>query len=206
MTIIKLDDSLLVGEGLTRSCYRHPSKEWLCVKVEKERYHNVTLREISFLKRFERRGISWDMVSEYYGRIDTDKGTGYMFRLIRDEDGSVSKTLGHYLSHEADHVDYDKMRDAFFAFRHFLIMQRIQVFSLLDYNVVYQKVSSSDHRIVPIDSVGNNQFLPVADYIGFFARRVIRRKWYTFEKRLMRDYGGNTRLVSIIEDLRRHPC
>jgi len=91
MTIIKLDDSLLVGEGLTRSCYRHPSKEWLCVKVEKERYHNVTLREISFLKRFERRGISWDMVSEYYGRIDTDKGTGYMFRLIRDEDGSVLK-------------------------------------------------------------------------------------------------------------------
>ncbi|MCG8341545.1 MAG: YrbL family protein [Chlorobiales bacterium] len=205
MASIKLDNNLLIGQGVTRYCFRHPDKEWLCIKVDKKPRDKVTLREITFLKRFERRGISWDMLSEYYGKVDTDRGTGYVFRLIRDADGSVSSTLRYYLLHEYERIDYRKMREAFFSFRHFLIDQKIQIFSLLDYNVVYQKVSADEGRIVLIDSIGNNQFLPTADYLGFLAKRVIKRKWYTFEKRLMRDYGNNDRLVKIIEELRRYP-
>ena len=38
------------------------------------------------------------MLARFYGNIETNRGEGAVFELIRDHNGEVSKTLEHYFS------------------------------------------------------------------------------------------------------------
>jgi hypothetical protein len=50
-----------------------------------------------------------------------------------------------------------------------------------------------------VDNIGNSDFLPIADYSAFFARRKIQRKWRRFEQSMRRDYAGNTGLGVVLD-------
>jgi hypothetical protein len=41
-----------------------------------------------------------DHVPKFYGECDTNLGLGLMYEIIKDSDGSISKTLGEYIKNE----------------------------------------------------------------------------------------------------------
>jgi len=64
------------------------------------------------------------------------------------------------------------------------------------YNILFQKTSAQQARLVVIDGLGNHTAINWFDNIGWFARRKIRRRWQRFIGRLhnysadmMREYG-----------------
>ena len=97
MDMIELQENQLVGKGLHREVYVHPDDSSLCVKVVVLRGEEETRREQAYYKLLQRRNIVWDMLPQFYGVVETNKGEGAVFELIRDVDGSVSKTLEYYL-------------------------------------------------------------------------------------------------------------
>ncbi|MCP4391920.1 MAG: hypothetical protein GY802_26735, partial [Gammaproteobacteria bacterium] len=59
------------------------------------------------------------------------------------------------------------------------------------YNILFQKISAQQARLVVIDGLGNHTAINWLDNIAYFARRKIDRRWQRFIGRL-RNYSAET--------------
>lgn len=193
MGFISLDKARLIGKGSSRCCYQHPSDRYKCVKVQKNPGLNITSEELKHYRKLMRRGISWEMVARYHETVLTDQGHGAVFDMPRDSDGSISRTLHHYLLSDGSTVDTAAvMASALMDLKRYLMSQNIVLRELKAENLVWCRTGDGQGRFILIDGIGNNQFLPVATYLKRFGRRVISRKWATFERDLRELYSGSS--------------
>lgn len=198
--MIDLSDADLLGKGSSRECYVHPEDGDKCVKVTYSANRTITHEEMKHYRRYIRRGISWDMMARAYGFFSTNRGVGAVFSLARDYDGEISKSLDFYLQpgHESL-LSEQELRSAMAVFRSYLQRERIIVRELKADNLIYQKLGPAAGKLILIDGVGNNEFLPVANYSVLFARRALKRKWKKFEGSLLSRYPGNGMLQRVVE-------
>ncbi|HOO40715.1 MAG TPA: YrbL family protein [Syntrophales bacterium] len=191
--MLDLESSPMVGRGLHRACYVHPRNGNLCVKVlfplESREPLIEAERETSYYRVLKKRGVPWTMLPEFHGEVETTRGKGYIFDLIRDEDGSVSKTLRDYLSSPRQAERYaDALSAAFDLLRDYLLQWKIITMTIKAKNILYQRISETEGRLIIVDNIGNSDFIPICDHVGFLAERKIRRKWRRFEDLLLEEY------------------
>jgi len=194
--MLDLESSPVVGRGLHRACYVHPSNGNLCVKVLfplKSREPLIEVeREVNYYRFLKKRGVPWTMLPEFHGETDTTRGKGYIFDLVRDYDGSVSKTLRDYLSLPQETMKYaEALSAAFDLLKDYLLQWKITTMTIKAKNILYRKISEAEGRLVIVDNIGNSDFIPICDYVGFMARRKIHRKWQSFEALLIKEYPQN---------------
>ena len=180
--MLKLESSALIGRGFRRECYFHPEDKNKCIKVVVAGDHKETRREQSYYRLLEKRSIAWKMLARFYGNVETNLGEGAVFELIRDYNGEVSKTLGHYFStnNETDR-DYQYLYQALLELKQYLLKWKIVTMVLRPQNIVYKKTNESEGYLVVIDNIGNSDFIPICNYVDWMATRKIRRRWQRFE-------------------------
>ena len=194
--MLDLESAPVVGKGLHRICYGHPLDKHLCVKVLLPLQSKTPLieaeREVKYYRFLEKKNVPWTMLPKFHGEILTSRGRGYIFDLIRDYDGEISKTLKYYLASpvETDHHD-EGLSAAFDLLRGYLLEWKIVTMTIKDKNILYQKLNLKEGRLVIIDNIGHSDFIPVCDYVDFMAERKIRRKWRRFEAVLRKEYPHN---------------
>ena len=200
--MLTLASSSLIGRGLRRECYFHPEDENKCIKIVVAGDHKETVREQSYYRLLEKRNISWKMLARFYGNIETNRGEGAVFELIRDHTGEVSKTLEHYFSanNETD-LNYQDLSRALPLLKQHLLKWKIVTMSLKPQNIVYQKINPTQGKLVVIDNIGNSDFIPICNYLDSFATRKIRRKWQRFEDSLLKDYTRDKALQQMLRNL-----
>ena len=200
--MITLESSSLIGRGLRRECYFHPEDENKCIKVVVAGDHKETAREQSYYRLLEKRNISWKMLARFYGNIETNRGEGAVFELIRDHNEEVSKTLEHYFSanNETD-LNYQDLSRALPLLKQYLLKWKIVTMSLKPQNIVYQKINPTQGKLVVIDNIGNSDFIPICNYVDRMAIRKIRRKWQRFEESLSKDYTRSKALQQMLRNL-----
>jgi len=199
--MLTLKSSSLIGRGLRRECYFHPDDENKCIKVVVAGDQKETVREQVCYRLLEKRNISWKMLARFYGNVETNRGPGAVFELIRDYNGDVSKTLEHYIS-AADSTDfnYQDLSRALPVLKQYLLEWKIVTMTIRPGNVVFKKNNPSEGTLVIIDNVGNSDFIPICNYVDYIARRKIRRKWRRFEDSLAKNYPQNRALQQILEN------
>jgi hypothetical protein len=184
---------------LRRECYFHPEDKNKCVKVVVAGDHKETVREQAYYRLLENRDISWEMLARFYGNVETNRGQGAVFELIRDHNGEVSKTLEHYISADiAADIDYQDLSRALPVLKQYLLDWKIVTMSFKPQNIVYKKINKSEVALVVIDNIGNSDFIPICNYVDFMAMRKIRRKWQRFEDSLVKDYAQNRALQHVL--------
>lgn len=201
--MLTLSPPLLIGRGKRRECYHHPNDDELCIKIVISGDDKETLREQSYYRFLEKRNVSWKMIARFHGNVETNMGTGGVFELIRDYDGTVSKTLRHYLSSYRDKnkiIDYGEVSQAILDMKQFLLKERIITMSLADHNMVFRKINEREGILMLVDNIGNSDFIPVADYINFFTKKKILREWRRFGSNLLTEYPDNNMLQNIFGD------
>lgn len=182
--MLDLSNASLIGKGSSRICYVHPEDERKCVKVIYIRKPEINRLEMKHYRRFQRRRVSWELLSRPYGFVETTAGEGVVFSLARDFNGEISKPLDYYLVDERMPGLESQLLRALEEFRSFLFGEGIVVRELKPDNLVYQRASEELGHLVLIDGVGNNQFLPFANYSRLLARRMLSRKWAKFMRQL----------------------
>ena len=202
--ILKLNSSTLIGKGLRRECYFHPEDENRCIKIIVAGDHKETLREQSYYRLLRKRNISWSMLAKFYGNVETNRGEGAVFELIRDYHGDVSKTLEHYLS-APDETDfnYKNLSKLLALLKHYLMKWKIVTMAIKPQNIVYKKINKTEGTLIIIDNIGNSDFIPICNYVDNLAIRKIRRKWQRFEFSLTKNYGQNKALQRMLKDSNR---
>jgi hypothetical protein len=200
--MLNLESSSLIARGLRRECYFHPVDENKCVKIVVAGDHKETVREQSYYRLLEKRAISWRMLARFYGNIDTDRGKGAVFELIRDYSGDVSRTLEQYLSanNEKD-LNYQELFRTLPLLKQYLLKWKIVTMSLKPQNIVYQKIDESEGVLVVIDNIGNSDFIPICNYVDCMAIRKINRIWQRLEDSLAADYPRNKALRQMLRNL-----
>jgi hypothetical protein len=200
--MLTLASSSLIGRGLRRECYFHPEDENKCIKIVVAGDYKETVREQSYYRLLEKRNISWKMLARFYGNIETNRGEGAVFELIRDHNEEVSKTLEHYFSanNETD-LNYQDLSRALPLLKQHLLKWKIVTMSLKPQNIVYQKINPTQGKLVVIDNIGNSDFIPICNYVDRMAIRKIRRKWQRFEESLSKDYTRSKALQQMLRNL-----
>ncbi|WP_321416500.1 YrbL family protein [uncultured Desulfobacter sp.] len=96
--MINIQPADLIGTGVHRKCYIHPENADQCIKIVYRGGQAETIREQKYYRYLSQKGISWEMLAQFHGNIETNFGTGAVFDLVRDYDGSISKTLDTYFN------------------------------------------------------------------------------------------------------------
>ena len=200
--MLKLESSSLIGSGLRRECYFHPEDENKCIKVVVAGDHKETVREQSYYRLLEKRHISWRMLARFYGNVETNRGEGAVFELIRDYNDEVSKTLEHYFSaNNGTDLNYKDLSRTLPLLKQYLLKWKIVTMSLKPQNIAYKKINESEGVLVVIDNIGNSDFIPICNYVDRMAIRKIRRKWQRLEHSVIKDYTRNKALQQMLKNL-----
>lgn len=194
---MNFDNLTLVGKGLHRECYRHPENNKLCIKILFSSSYSEVEREKKYYAHLQKRNILWDMIPRYYGEINTPMGTGYIFDLIVDHDGNVSKTLKYYLSDNGPNkINKHDLKKALSRLKKYLLQQRIITMTLHPKNICCQINKDGEICLYIIDNIGNSDFIPLCNFVAYLARKKILRKWQRFEM-LMSKISGDRDFLNI---------
>lgn len=174
-----------IGKGRERACYVHPDDPAKAIKIPFGSVTTQSRREIEFYRKLGRRAEAYaENIPLYYGRCQTNLGDGTVVELIRDHDGSVSRPLNAYLADGYPVEEFEPYLEQLHAsFLHNLIIFNHDMHVG---NLLFQKRSPGDARLVAIDGLGD---VVIVDWLDAFAplvRRKIERRWARFTARLYR--------------------
>jgi len=193
-----------IGVGQERACYLHPDDARKVVKIQKGESDTQTRRELILYKNLARREMrNFTHIPQYYGKLKTNLGEGFVVDLIADYDGSVSRSLWWHFEQGyplAEFLPYlDELRQ--------YLLDNLVIFSvdMGRYNILFQKISPQQARLVVIDGLGNHSAINWFDNMDWFARHKIKRRWHRFMGRLqnysdemMREYGATPRTLESV--------
>lgn len=186
--MINLTEDLLIGKGSERLCYRHPKHEERCIKIthaHSPRTEARIKRELKYQLKYTNRNKKLRAIPQYFGKEITNLGAGHVFELIVDYDGQISQCLSDCLQGNIKKsVLEQKMKDLYDAFA----ASKALVSDFNPANIAIRKKTPDDYELIIIDGFGNSDFVKIADYIGYFRRQKLIRKF----KRLMAHLGLST--------------
>ena len=187
MDSVHLDESLLIGTGLHRKCYHHPDYADRCIKVQIDnspRSVAETERELAYYRILDANNYS-DMtgiIPRYYGAVETEQGTGQVFELVLNNDGTVAKPMSAYLKTPELREHYSaKMRAAYREFKIQAKRGPLVTMAMKPYNMLCQEIENGELRLVVIDNLGTANLIPAVYFSRLMAKLKLRRHLKRFE-------------------------
>ena len=179
---VTLNDSLLINSGTNRACYLHPDNIDRCVKIDISLNTKETKREKRYYNYLLKRNIPFDMISKYYGSIQTNLGNGEVVELLRDYDGNVSMELAQYLNSTLTESDMEYIKKLIRKLKEYLYRYKIYVKDLNSVNIVVQKFAKSGNaRLVIVDGLAHSWYVFVLGCISdAFLMTNIEQSWKNF--------------------------
>ncbi len=196
---IQLDKSNLIASGTNRACYIHPKDDKKCIKVTISGNHKETNREISYYKYLQKKSISWDMLAQFYGTLQTNLGDGEVVELIKDYDLNVSKSLDYYFRKITSQEEIQKFIYLLIKLKTYLYKEKIYIKDLNAVNVVYQRYNDTEGRVVVIDGLAHSNYIPFSRQIDNLTIKKIDKSWnhfmYKIKKRCSTKYNPDIKLA-----------
>jgi hypothetical protein len=155
-----------------------------CIKITVSGDYRQHDDDIKYYHRLMKRHIDWSHLAQFYTDCKTNLGIGLIFEVVKDYNGSVSKSLGHQLESHDLIIDSPCLNIELSALKSYLLDQCIIVRDLKDDNILVQYLNEEKYRLVIIDGVGNNEFIPISGLTKHLTHRKIERKWAKFFNKL----------------------
>jgi hypothetical protein len=170
---MKLSKEHYIGEGVHRVAYVHPENPGLCIKIPKpgtKRPEAKIAREIKYIKLFQDK---LPFIPAYVGTQDTDFGFGYVFEMVRDYNGDISKSLNDTLSESK----LDGLEEKIAAMYASLLEHRAPLSDFNSSNLLVQMIDENSYELQIIDGFGNSDFIKICDYSRYFLKKKLVRKF-----------------------------
>lgn len=180
--IIQLSDELIIGKGRDRICYEHPTIKDLCIKTSINT-HKQSRREVRYFSFLQKRNTDFSHVSEFLGKVRTNKGTAFCFKLIRESSGKVSPTLREALEQQI--ISLKDVQHELILLKEYLIVNRICVRDISPSNIIYQTTPHNINLII-IDGISNPNLNPLTIRHPKLISAAIGKAWKSLERKLTR--------------------
>lgn len=200
--MIELEEINYIGKGTNRACYIHPDDINRCIKVTISNNFSESEKEIKYYKFLEKKNIKWQYLAKYHGKISTNLGSGGIFDLVRDDDGTISKTLSYYLQkNELTKSILDPV-PLLEELRKYTLEEGIVVKDLNTKNMLYQKIDTNHAKLILIDGVLNNDLFFYSNYFDSLTHKKIDSLWNNFENSLSKKYAFNKYFINLLKRLK----
>lgn len=204
--MIFLSDKDLLTEGGRRKIYINPENNNQLIKIVKRDGLDRKRKDLSFFKQFRsddelsentedfnaykvynrKSEDIFKFIPKLYGYVETSIGKGLATEFIKNYDGTATISLEDYLKK----FGYThKLNLALKLLYKQLMKYCVITRELKDFNLVVKKVSENSIRIYVIDGFGNQEFIPISNYISFLARRKIKKHFNIFLNGIKNKYS-----------------
>ena len=185
--MICLTEQDLLGTGRHRKCYAHPNDAKRCIKIvyntgsggDKE-----LVRELKYYQHLSGYLKDWTGLPRYHGTIETNLGTGYVYDMVKDFNGSPSVTLSEFIAQCQQEGNLEKLPRLLEKLKHYLHDNNIVTMTLKPYNILCRRISESETTLVVCDNIGEGTLIPLATWSHWLCHRKQARLWHRFIKSL----------------------
>ena len=202
--MIKLNNSLFLGEGSHRATYRHPDDKKKCLKIvkagslEKRRKNNSkwykrlrklssfdeTHKDLQAYRQFKDNEEKLKHIPRFYGMVETSLGSAMLLDLIINEDGSPALSLADHLKSGKNR---DELREALIVLGTHLIKRAIVVRDFSMGDLLVRENRDGNLKLYVIDGLGGTELIPFSK-VPFFARLKATRKVQRFYGKVTQSY------------------
>ena len=166
-----------IGRGKERACFVHPQDRTKIIKVVHASTCKQMKRELSVYDQIaDKPNINYKHMPMLHTQVDTDKGTGYVFDLVENSDGTSAKPLHWFLKHGSRLKDFYPQLKALKAYflQHAIVFCRDMSF---DGNILVKEEANGSKTLVVVDGLGDVTFIQWPNRFDCFARKKIERRW-----------------------------
>lgn len=190
--MLNLTEDLFYGKGTHKKCYLHPEDYSKCIKMAYTKPGEKDLkRELTYLKVLKRQGKDYSLLPKYYGSVITNLGTGHVYELIKDFDGTQSKTLEYYCENEHLLIqEFDMLVKKVNNLKNSLISNSIITMGLFPENIIVQRAGANDVQLRVINDIGSAALIPLEYYFDFIAKKRIKKRWERFISLMQNKYSS----------------
>lgn len=191
--IIQLDDSLLYGQGSHKKCFLHPHNKNLCIKIAyNEGGQKDLIREINYIDVLKRRHKDYSILPKYFGKVNTNLGTGYVFEIIRDYNNGRTQTLEDFITDlNLFSQNYSLIVRLLKELKEKLYKNEIITIVLFPENILFQKTDENTYRVRIVNDMGSAVLIPLEYHFKYFAHTKILRRWKMFLDVLRNKYASH---------------
>ena len=191
--VIQLDDSLLYGQGSHKKCFLHPHNKNLCIKIAyNEGGQKDLIREINYIDVLKRRHKDYSILPKYFGKVNTNLGTGYVFEIIRDYNNGRTQTLEDFITDlNLFSQNYSLIVCLLKELKEKLYKNEIITMVLFPENILFQKTDENTYRVRIVNDMGSAVLIPLEYHFKYFAHTKILRRWKMFLEVLRNKYASH---------------
>ncbi|BDH44430.1 hypothetical protein TUM12370_04740 [Salmonella enterica subsp. enterica serovar Choleraesuis] len=172
-----------LGTGRHRQCFLHPTHPERCIKIvyNLESGGDKELnRELNYYAHLEGRLEDWSGIPRYYGTVNTDLGTGYVYDIIKDVDGTASVSLTEFAKECQQAGNLATLDKVLARLQVYLRDNRIVTMTIKPQNILCQRRGGDDIMPVVVDNIGESTFIPLATWSAWMCARKQQRLWQRF--------------------------
>lgn len=182
-----LTEENYLGRGTNKVCYYHPEDNNKLIKFSLDSSDETDMEyELKFRKLCKRKCEKSSLLTNYYGTVETNKGTGHVFECVRDYDGNLSET---FLSLMRREKNSPKVFEILERLERELYEEAMITYTIFPDNFLVQKISEQEYRIRIIDGIGMHVLCPLPYYSKRLARYRQKKVFNNFLKLLENEYG-----------------
>ena len=184
----------IIGRGTERTCYQNPRDPTRCVKIARSDRTKQTLREIDYFSYLASKGVPFDHIPRFYGKVRTADSVGIeqelvIDRIATDATGQTSQiihspTIRQYLASPRTPAEIAAFWQATGELKEWLLKYNVLALGIDHNNIVVNRSADGGIRLILIDGVYDTEWIPVSKYIPFFGRKKILRRWARFIDKL----------------------
>lgn len=198
---INLTEDLYIGRGMHKKVYTYPSDTSLCIKVPFTKNDVDLNRELRYRKVLSNQKKPVTIIPQYYGTVETNYGTGYVFERIRNFDNTKSVSVREFIRNYSLMFNDKQLLITLLKDFKLLYFKELPITSDIDPGNLMVQKNPDGYTIRIIDNIGSPVLIPLEYYINYFAKTKANRYWQRFLKWIQKE---NPQLITndLIEKLK----
>ena len=150
------------------------------------------LREINYIDVLNRRHKDYSILPQYFGKVNTNLGTGYVFEIIRDYNGNKTQTLEDFITSPTLFAEnFDLIVHLLKNLKDELYKNEIITMVLFPENILFQKTDKNNYRVRIVNDMGSAVLIPLEYHFKYFAHTKILRRLKMFLDVLRNKYASH---------------
>ena len=182
-----------MDKALTKNVFLHPHNKNLCIKIAyNEGGQKDLIREINYIDVLKRRHKDYSILPKYFGKVNTNLGTGYVFEIIRDYNNGRTQTLEDFITDlNLFSQNYSLIVRLLKELKEKLYKNEIITMVLFPENILFQKTDENTYRVRIVNDMGSAVLIPLEYHFKYFAHTKILRRWKMFLDVLRNKYASH---------------
>ncbi|MCR5833259.1 MAG: hypothetical protein K6G55_01185 [Selenomonadaceae bacterium] len=188
--VLTINEDLFIGSGGHQATYIHPTDNAKCIKVPHVKDDGDVRKEMRYRRACATKLEQSKLITKFYGTVDTNIGTGYIFERVLNYNGKTSLDMEKFLPKSCGDSELRaKMQDVLMNFKEEFLSENIVIVDTDITNFMVQEYEPNKYRVRIVDNIGTPVLIPLVYWFDFAASWKAKHYWNKIVTWLAENYG-----------------